>query len=257
MSANLLKNGRFFPMKSPYYEERSNKILKAIIEDFTFTGKPVSSQSLSTMFDLSPATIRNVMAELERTEHITQPHPSAGRIPTDKGYRLYVDSLMEDEPLEEEEKEGIIQEYEQSIQHEDLIQKTSQLLSTFSHYVGISLMLKEEKIYLEGFSNLLEQPEFNDINLLKKLFKVYEDKDLLCEILTEHLGDEEISITIGHENSHQSFYECSIVTATYKIEDEPVGTIGVIGPTRMTYPHVIAVVKFIRDTIGRFLIRIY
>lgn len=244
-------------MKSPYYEERSNRILKAIIEDFTFTGKPVSSQSLSTMFDLSPATIRNVMSELERTEYITQPHPSAGRIPTDKGYRLYVDSLMESKPLEENEKEDIIQEYEQSNQDEDPIQKTSHLLSTFSHHLGISVMFKQKKVCVGGISNLLEQPEFNNIELLKKIFKIYENKELLCEILREQLRDEEISITIGHENSNQNFYECSVITATYKMEDEPVGTIGVIGPTRMVYPHVIAIVKFIRDLIGKFLIRTY
>lgn len=243
-------------MKCPHHEERCNKILKAIIDDFTFTGKPVSSQSLADIFDLSPATIRNVMADLERTEYITQPHPSAGRIPTDKGYRLYVDSLMGEEPLQEDEKEDIIHEYEQSTEYEDMIQKTSVLLSTFSRYVGVSLMPKEEKIYLEGFSNLLVQPEFNNIDIIRKIFMIYENKDLLCEILMEHLGDEKISVTIGHENSNENFYECSVITATYKKEGEPVGTIGVIGPKRMTYPHVVAVVKFITNTIDEFLTKI-
>ncbi len=241
-------------MKCPHYEERCNRILKAIIEDFTFTGKPVSSQSLADMFDLSSATIRNVMADLEHTEYITQPHPSAGRIPTDKGYRLYVDSLMGDAPLEEDEKKDIIHEYEQST---DMVQKIPSLLSTFSRYVGISLIPKEEKIYLEGFSNLLDQPEFNNVDIIKKIFRIYENKDLLCGILMKHLGDEKISITIGHENSHENFYECSVITATYKIKGEPVGTIGVIGPKRMTYPHVVSVVKFITDTIGEFITKTY
>lgn len=242
-------------MKYPHHEERCNRILKAIIEDFTFTGKPVSSQSLTDMFDLSPATIRNVMADLERTEYITQPYPSAGRIPTDKGYRLYVNSLMEDEPLQEDKKKDIIQEYEQTTEYEDMIQKTSHLLSVFSHYVGISLIPKVQKVYLDGFSNLLEHPEFNNIDLIKKIFRIYEDKNLLCEILMEHLEDEDVSVTIGRENSHENFYECSVITATYKIEDEPVGTIGIIGPKRMTYSHVISIVKFITNTISEFLLR--
>jgi len=243
-------------MKSPCYEERDNKILKAIIENFTSTSKPVSSQSLSKMFDLSPATIRNVMANLERIEYITQHHPSGGRIPTDKGYRVYVDLLMETQPLAEDEKKDIIQEYEHTIEYEDVIQKSSQLLSSLSHYVGIILESKLQKVYLEGISNLLEQPEFNNIEILKKVFKRCEDKKLLYEMLMEHLGDEEISITIGHENSHKDFYECSIITATYKIEGKLVGTMGVIGPKRMTYPHVISTVKFITETISELLRKI-
>ncbi|MEW6096181.1 MAG: hypothetical protein AB1567_06615 [bacterium] len=242
-------------MKNPCFNERCNRILKTIIDDFTFTGRPVSSQSLANVFDLSPATIRNVMAKLEQTEYITQPYPSAGRIPTDKGYRLYVDSLMEDEPLEEDEKEDIIQEYEQTTEYEDMIQKTPHLLSTFSHYVGMNLIPKVQKVYLEGFSNLLEQPEFNNIERIKKLFKLYENKELLYEILMEHLEDKEVCVTIGHENSHEDFYECSVITTTYKIEGDPIGTIGIIGPKRMAYSHVISVVKFIRDTMSEFLVK--
>lgn len=244
-------------MKNPHHSERNNKILKAIIEDFTFKRKPVSSVSLAEMFDLSPASIRNCMADLEQTEYITQPHPSAGRVPTDKGYRVYIDSLMEEEPLPEGEKDNIVQEYEQSSELEEMMQNTTRLLSAFSHYVGASLMPKQKKVYLEGFSNLLEQPEFNDIGLIKRMFRIYENKELLCEILREHLMDEEISVTIGQENHYQEFYECSVVTATYKIEDEPVGTIGVIGPKRMSYHYVIPVVRFMAETIGKFLTKIY
>ncbi|MFH1562937.1 MAG: hypothetical protein ABIF11_05915 [Nitrospirota bacterium] len=244
-------------MKNPHHSERNNRILKAIIEDFTFKGKPVSSVSLAEIFDLSPASIRNAMQELEQTEYITQPHLSAGRVPTDKGYRVYIDSLMEEEPLPEGEKDNIVQGYEQSSELEQMMQNTTRLLSAFSHYVGVSLIPKREKVYLEGFSNLLEQPEFNDINLVRKIFRIYEEKTLLCEMLTQHLEDEEISISIGYENPYQEFYECSVVTAIYKIEDEPVGTIGVIGPKRMVYPHVISIVRFMADTIGKFLTKIY
>ncbi len=244
-------------MKNLHHLERNNRILKAIIENFTFKGKPVSSSSLAEMFDLSPASIRHVMQELEQTEYIIQPHPFAGRVPTDKGYRLYIDSLMEEEPLPEEEKDNIVQEYEQGSEWEQLMQNTSRLLSVFSHYVGVNLMPKHEKVYLEGFSNLLEQPEFNDIGVIKKIFRIYEDKGLLSEILKEHIRDEEISVTIGHENQHQEFYECSLITASYKIEDEPAGAIGVICPKRMFYLYVISVVRFMADTIGKFLTRIY
>ncbi|MDI6735691.1 MAG: hypothetical protein QME42_05790 [bacterium] len=240
-------------MKNPHHSERNNIILKAIIEDFTFKGRPVSSISLAEMFDLSPASIRHVMQELEQTEYITQPHPSAGRVPTDKGYRVYIDSLMEEEPLPEGEKDNIVQEYEQSSELEEMMQNTTRLLSAFSRYVGVNLLPQREKVYLEGFSNLLEQPDFDDIGLVRKIFRIYEDKELLSEILKEHLKDEKISVTIGAENQHQEFYECSLITASYKIEDEPAGAIGVIGPKRMFYPHVISVVRFIADTIGKFL----
>lgn len=244
-------------MKNPHHSERNNIILKAIIEDFIFKGKPVSSVSLTEMFDLSPASIRHVMQELEQTEYITQPHFSAGRVPTDKGYRVYIDSLMEEEALPEGEKDNIIQEYEQGSELEQMMQNTTRLLSAFSRYVGVNLMPKQEKVYLEGFSNLLEQPEFNDIGLIKRIFRIYEDKEMLCEILREHLMDEEISVTIGHENQHQEFYECSVITASYKIEDEPAGVIGVIGPKRMSYPYVISVVRFMAERILNWTYRTY
>lgn len=244
-------------MKSPSHKERCNKILKAIIENFTASGKPVSSQSLSEMFDLSPATIRHTMAELERSEYIAQFHPSSGRIPTDKGYREYVDSLMEDEPLREREKKDIIQGYKQITEYEDVLQRTSHLLSSSSHYLGITLEPNLQKIYLEGFSNLLEQPEFNNIEILKKVFKICEDKGLLFQVLMEYSGREEISITIGQENYYKDFYECSLIITTYKIEDKFVGMIGVIGPKRMIYPHVISVVKFITETIDKLLRKTY
>ncbi|MEW6609349.1 MAG: hypothetical protein AB1414_18210 [bacterium] len=240
-------------MKTPSYEERNKEILKAIIEDFILTGKPVSSKALSDIFSLSSATIRNVMADLERTEYITQPYPSAGRTPTDKGYRLYVNSLMENDSLDKKEKEEIIQGYEKTKQEEEIIEKTSHFLSSFSHYVGLCLIPQLQKVYLEGFSNLVNQPEFENIELLKRLFKIYENKSLLCEVLMEHLEDEEISITIGHENHYEDFYECSVITAVYKIEDEPGGAIGIIGPKRMPYSHIIPLVKFITNTLSKFL----
>lgn len=240
-------------MKSPSHKERGNKILKAIIENFISIGKPVSSQSLSEMFDLSPATIRHVMVELEQSEYITQSHPSSGRIPTDKGYREYVDSLMEDEPLKEREKKDIIQGYEHITEYENVIQKTSYLLSSSSHYLGITLETKLQQVYLEGFSNLLEQSEFNNIEILKKVFKICDDKGLLYQMLMKYSEKGEISIIIGQENPYKDFYECSLIISRYKIEGNPRGMMGVIGPKRMTYPHVISVVKFITETINELV----
>lgn len=142
-------------MYETHLETRRNKILATIIDAYIRSASPVGSSDISKRFRLSgfsPATVRNVMAELEELGYLTQPHVSAGRIPTEKAYRYYVDTLMEDEQLIPEEREIVEREY--LLEHEeveDIFEKTSQLLSMLTHYAGIILF---PKVTLDTFSHL-------------------------------------------------------------------------------------------------------
>ena len=120
------------------HSERRNQILTTSINAYINSATPVSSEVLAKIFDFSPATVRNVLAELEDTGYLTHPHTSAGRIPTEKGYRYYVDFLMSQIELLDDEKKRIINEYKTRIETlEDALEKTSELISTITHYAGI------------------------------------------------------------------------------------------------------------------------
>ncbi|MBI4218466.1 MAG: hypothetical protein HY610_05060, partial [Elusimicrobia bacterium] len=128
--------------------QRKRKVLQYVIHEFVRTGKPVGSQSVASTsrLGLSPATIRHVLSELEKEDMIIQPHTSAGRVPTDKGYRLYVDSLVELQRLAIQEQTRIQNEYEARVREvEDFMNHTSRMLSTLSHYSGFVMTPKWDR----------------------------------------------------------------------------------------------------------------
>ncbi len=338
---------------------RKKKILKTVIQEYVMTAKPVGSRTLARRynFGVSSATIRNEMADLEEAGYLEQPHRSAGRIPSDKGYRFFVDSLMDYDGLSAQEIEAVKREYNDSRQQEiqELIQYTSQMLSDLTRYtslassprvqksifqrlklvpvaenkilivlvtdtglvqdkvVELSSHLSEEeltemtrflnqrlhgmalqeidndlltelardlvkrlsvsfedlafltqglftdksssvgKIYLDGTTYILDQPEFNDITKVKDVLKVLEHQDLVQEILDEIESNQGVEVLIGDENTREEIKDCSIVIATYSFKGRPVGKIGVLGPTRMDYSKVVSSVKFMSNFLSKYL----
>ncbi len=115
---------------------------------------------------------------------------------------------------------------------------------------------KESRVYLGGTTNILNQPEFKDVNKIKKIFNVLEEEDLLSSLLEESLS-EKLRVVIGEENKIEEIQECSLITATYRIGDKTIGTIGVLGPTRMDYSKVISIVEHITDQLNHILNGIY
>lgn len=326
-------------------DERKVKILQAIIRNYLETGEPVGSRTISkyTDLNLSSATIRNEMADLEELGYILQPHTSAGRIPSDKGYRLYVDHMMEEKEREVEELKGILLEKEDKMDHllkqvarvlaqntnyatmisapqihrnklkfiqlsrvdehqmlavivvegnviknnildvdekldDETILKLNILLNT--HLNGLSIeeinlsmitALKQQagihstivgdvidavaeaikadedlEIYTSGTNNILKYPELSDKQKASELINTFEEKNLLNELVEERLADENntgIQVYIGDETPIQSMKDCSVVTATYELEEGMKGTIGIIGPKRMDYDKVVGTLK--------------
>lgn len=220
-------------------DERKKRILEAITRDYLHTAEPVGSRTIwrSYMPDLSPATIRNEMADLEAMGFIMQPHTSAGRIPTDLGYRYYVDHLMKSRNLTIKEEE-IIKEGLKGI-HDDLddaLHHTLKVLSSLLEYASVVATLNNKpRVYSSGFSHMLKQPEFADMKFTRQVMETVEEEGLMTEMVKEYTTQKGVTIRIGHENSFKEVRNCSVAMSSYEVKNVASGGIGVIGPTRMSY----------------------
>jgi len=234
--------------------KRREEILEMIIDRYIESAEPVGSRAISRKLGLSSATIRNVMSDLEDEGYITHPHTSAGRIPTDKGYRYYITTLMHRKNLNERVVKLVEAQYHQRVQNlGDVLEKTSHLISSLTNYVGVTMMPGIEKLYLDGASHLMEQPEFQDISKLHNLFRCLEDRVSILKVLCDSPDDDRLTIHIGKENKSSSLSDCSIVTRGYKIKGRASGKLGVIGPKRMVYERVIPMVEYLADTVSNIL----
>ena len=322
-------------------DDRSHRLLKTLIERYIAEGQPVGSRSLSKFsgMDLSPATIRNVMSDLEDMGLVASPHTSAGRIPTPKGYRLFVDTLLTVQPLQPEQaaiiqggipadapsrimthaasllsslsqfagvvssprRAGVFRHVEflrlgerrlllilvtpEGDVHNKVIQTDRDYSADLliqagnyltSHYAGLSLdevsrRLRQELVSLRedvsrlmlkaveeggaalsdpsgdlvisGERRLLDVSELSDdMNRLRQLFDLFEQKTMISQLLSSTTTAQGIQIFIGGESSLVPVEELSIVTAPYEVNGQVIGTLGVIGPTRMAYDRVIPIV---------------
>ena len=325
-------------------DDRKLKILQTIIKTYLETGEPVGSRTISkyTDLNLSSATIRNEMADLEDLGYIIQPHTSAGRIPSDKGYRLYVDMLMA------EKEQEVIEMREQMLEKADkmdkILKQAAKVLAVNTNYatmvsapaynrnklkfiqlsqvddhqiiavivmegniiknkivtveetlnneimlklnmllntsltgmsveeinLGMIARLKEQagvhseiisdvldaigntiqpedmEIYTSGATNVFKYPELSDNQSAQEIINAFEEKQMLQEIVTQTLSKEDnhgIQVYIGNESPVQYMKDCSVVTATYELGEGMQGTIGIIGPKRMDYEHVMKTLK--------------
>lgn len=334
--------------------ERKVKILQAVIRNYLETGEPVGSRTISkyTDLNLSSATIRNEMADLEEMGYIIQPHTSAGRIPTDKGYRLYVDDLMREKVQELDDREKQVAERESILiekvdKVETLLQNMAKMLATNTNYAtmisaphdtgekikfiqlsivddkqilcivvsgrnrvvnklikvkddvneemilrlnvalntslaGLSLeeiniavisnltsnagehkeLVTEVlqaiteaiateaqlKIYTSGATNILKYPELSDNKNASMLLSTFEEKQPLTSLVND--SETGIQVYIGEETPIEGMKDCSVVTATYELEDGIKGTIGVIGPKRMDYEKVVKTLRTVKGQLS-------
>lgn len=233
---------------------RREDVLASIVKRYVETAEPVGSRFVSSQLGLSSATIRNVMADLEDMGLITHPHTSAGRIPTDKGYRYYIDSLMKVRSVNEHIVHAIKEQYDHAMRSlEDIMEKTCHLMSGLTNYVGLTIFSQYDKLYLNGASHIIEQPEFKDLHKLYTILKCLEEKRDILSLLSDELNDERLTIHIGKENRSSRLSECSIVSRGYRMKGKVTGRVGVIGPKRMMYEKVIPTVEFLADTVTELL----
>lgn len=231
---------------------RQEDVLRIIVNSHVQSALPVGSTIVADVLGVSSATIRNVMAELEEMGFITHPHTSAGRTPTDDGYRYYIDSLMQIKELSGNIIDNIVENYHREIYSiEDVMERTSGLISDLTRYVGITVEPQLEKVFLDGTSHILEQPEFRDFKKLHIIFKCLEDKISMLHFLCDGAQDDRLAISVGKENKLINFKDCSVVSRGYKRRGGASGRLGVIGPTRMVYEKVVPMVEFLAEMVSK------
>jgi transcriptional regulator of heat shock response len=238
--------------------ERKQKILNAIIRDYQHSAEPVGSRNLSRRYlpDLSPATIRNEMADLEEEGFITQPHTSAGRIPTDRGYRFYVDRLMRAIRPTHREEEMIKHAYHNPFDNlDEVLHQTAKLLSHTLDYTAVVVNHgQHRKVFSHGTSSLLHQPEFRNFSQMEKILELLEEEEMLAELVEEYSHNEDpVTIRIGTENKFKPVKECSVVVTSYKANNKPIGGISIIGPTRMYYSKATTLIDYVAKELSRVL----
>jgi heat-inducible transcriptional repressor len=344
----------------PELNERERLILHAVVHSYITTAEPVGSRTVVKRFgmDLSPATVRNVMADLEELGYLEQIHTSSGRVPTDQGYRYYVNHLMRVQELTLTERTRIEDEFSEKLSDADsVLRQTSHLLALVTHQAGIaeapsernaemrrielmpvsdtrmavliadsygrvhsmtaqmdfplapdrigelgrflneqlqgatidslSFMIEDKlrsfldeqrqlaelalrvlgllprpprgQLFLEGTMQLFEQPEFRDVNRVREVFGLFEEHDRLTALLRRAVMETETqhgAVVIGTETLNGGVEGISVIASPYRVGGQTVGMIGVLGPRRMPYPRLTAIVDYTAHMVGRMLTRL-
>ncbi len=227
--------------------ERQKQLLSAIVEQYAEVASPVGSSLLAKVFGVSSATIRSEMAELERGGYINQPHTSAGRVPTDKGYRYYVNGLAETKqeiaPLDGQAY-GRAERALSSRVHgggmpERTIRNAVDTLVELTHNLGIATI--GPQLYMSGLSNLFGQPEFIQAGQVQSVAQLL---DNLEPWLREAAPNEPLSVYIGRENPIGRSAGCSLIVSRFRSPFSDRSYIGVLGPTRQNYRDTMALVRY-------------
>jgi heat-inducible transcriptional repressor len=257
-------------------EDRSDKIFDIIVRAYIETAEPIGSRVISEQSDLglSPASIRTVMADLEEKGLLTQPHTSAGRVPTDKGYRYWIDYLMKPEALKENEKDRIHSEFQHVRSIEGLAGKVSKVISEMTDNAALiyfknlkkvsflnqileklveeeklnDLLEEDSELFIDGAFRIFEQPEFQDLSKMRTLLRAFSDKEEVLQILVND-SVTDLHVHIGSENTMGQFRSVSLVVKDCFVDNTAIAGVAVIGPTRMRYQKVISVVHFVADSL--------
>ncbi|MCL2111078.1 MAG: heat-inducible transcriptional repressor HrcA [Clostridiales bacterium] len=234
--------------------ERKLKILQAIITDFIRNAEPVGSRTLSRMMDMniSPATIRNEMADLEEMGYLYHPHTSSGRVPSDKAYRLYVNQLMDRYELEQSEKQRIRRELRaHMVELEKTVRHASELLAEMTNLTSFATLedMRDMSLFLQGMTRIFAHPEYSTIEHARTFLEMVDDREAFANELASR--GEGLSITIGGENSNRIAPGSTIISATYHVDGRMVGKLGVVGPTRMRYSEITGVIEYMSNNLNR------
>jgi heat-inducible transcriptional repressor len=219
--------------------QRQEKILAAIVEQYAEVASPVGSSLLARAFGVSSATIRSEMAGLERLGYISQPHTSAGRIPTDKGYRYYVNSLSDtsQKAVAGRAERALAARVGDGGVPERTIRNAVETLVELTHNLGLATI--GDRLYMSGLSNLFGQPEFMHPGQVQEVARLL---DNLEPWLHETAPNQPLSVYIGHENPIGASAGCSLIISRFRSPYSDKSYIGVLGPTRQSYRDVMNLV---------------
>ena len=225
--------------------ERQKNLLRAIIEKYIETAEPVGSETLEkeAKLGVSPATIRNEMVKLTTMGYLRQPFTSAGRIPTSVGMKFYVDQLMEEKALSLKDEVAIKEEFsEPSERFDKLLRHTARVLADQTH--SMSVVTDEDgDVYAAGMANILDMPEFYDIDITKAVLSMVDKVEVLNQIFSLLTPEEQIKILFGDELGVPYLEPCGFVISRYQMPNHQ-GVLGVIGPSRLNYQVVIPTMRY-------------
>jgi len=245
-------------------DNRKERLLRIIIEEYIERAEPVASRYLADALELSSATIRNEMAELEELGLLAQPHTSAGRVPSAAGYRLYVDALMQGRLLSAEERQHIDAALQEKVERLDrLLSEAGRLVADITRHASYTMPpldgeYQRDDVSVEGTAHLLEHPEFDDLARVRRMIGYLSDKQALAKNTMQWSAERgmrpmsNVQILIGPENVTAALQDASVVMATYRL-GESCGFIGLIGPTRMDYGTVTSKLGYIARKLEQLL----
>jgi len=237
--------------------ERQRTILQSAVDAHIECAQPIGSQLLIDSYGLhySSATVRHEMGELENQGYLEQPHISAGRIPTDAGYRFYVDHGLEAKSSTPEVTGRILERYSglTGSPHPELFAEgAAGFLASLLRETGVIVLVEHDpssgaprrkRLFIQGVSHILEKPEFQDLTKVKALFRTLEEKSCLLEAIHAEELESVTEVRIGHENTLEPLYGCSVVRRAYTTGSSYSGTLAVIGPRRMRYDRIVPLVE--------------
>ena len=236
-----------------FMNTRQKKILSVVIEEYTNTAIPVGSDVLVKKYNLkvSSATIRNDMNELEDEGLLYQPHVSSGRIPTDEGYRYFIEEIMKDKDLSREEQQKLQRELlKLKAQNKRLTKTTAKLLSILSGNLAVSGIPNKDEFAEFGMRDLLDQPEFKKLDEVCRLAEILDSIDVNVDKLTKGLKIGETKIFIGKENPVLQMPDCAMMVLPYKLKSGERGVLALIGPKRMKYAKNKSLLNYMKKILG-------
>lgn len=233
--------------------ERSLAILRAIVEDYISTREPVGSKTIVDRYDfgVSAATIRNDMALLEEEELITAPHTSSGRVPTDKGYRMFVDQLSELRPLTASQRHAIERFLGESEDPSQLYARTTRVLSQLTGQLAMIADPSQDHLVVSGAANLVRTEQDFAGNIVQVLDAI-DEQVVVLRLLAETAREHDVMVTIGRENEQFGLPTASVVSSEF-VSGTDQRLVGVIGPTRMNYSSNIVAVRAVARYLTQLL----
>lgn len=232
---------------------RQKKILAAVIKEYTNAAIPAGSKVLAEKYNLkiSSATIRNDMSALEKEGYLYQPHISAGRIPTDKGYRYFVEEVMKDRELTKREQVKLKEELlKLKAKNTRLSRTTAKLLSALSGNLAISGALNKDDFCNFGMSELIGEPEFQELDEVCRLVEILDYIDEKFDQIVSGIKEGETKIFIGKENPVNEMSSYSMIVSPYKLKSGEKGVIALIGPKRMKYAKNKSLIEYVKKILG-------
>ncbi len=222
---------------------RQAKLLKDIVENHIRQAQPVGSKLLASRFQLSSATIRNEMAELEKEGFIYQPHTSAGRVPTEKGYKYYLENFLDTDKVLPKKVRDFLDQFKGEAEGELLVKRLAKALAEMSKNAVI-VGFGPWDVYYTGLSNLFAQPEFSEVDLVREFSQIVDHLDeVMADIFAQVEG---LHIYVGSDNPFGSY--CSLVVNEFFTRQDR-GVIGILGPMRMDYQKNYSLLNYISQLI--------